>query len=211
MDVADIFSDLDDHGFEDTSDERKLAILNDVYHDVCSREPWPFLEAMDTSPSLSNNVLTADNPIRAVLFLHDGTKELMPMRQDDFLRVYGSNVDATGTPNVYYFVGNELRVYPQPSSASGMTLLYIRREADLAADDTSSDILLPSEFHRGVLVNGALYKLYALEDDGELAAGFQRYYEESIARMREALWKRQYQRLEVLVASEYDDPTNPGW
>jgi hypothetical protein len=211
VDVADIFSDLDDHGFEDTDTARKLAVLNDVYHDVCSREPWPFLEAMDTSLTLSGNVLTADNNIRAVLFLHDGTRELIPMRMDDFLRAYGQSIDNTGTATVYYFLGNELRLYPQPSDATGLILVYIRREADLTDVSVSADILLPSEFHRNVLVNGCLYKLYAMEDDGELAAGFQQYYEEAIARMREALWKRQYQRLEVLVASEYDDPTNPGW
>ena len=44
MDVEAMISDIDDHGFEDSSEERKLAVLNDVYQDVLSREAWPFLE-----------------------------------------------------------------------------------------------------------------------------------------------------------------------
>jgi len=44
MDVSEIIDDLEDHGFEDTSEARKLAALNDTLWDVTGREPWPFLE-----------------------------------------------------------------------------------------------------------------------------------------------------------------------
>lgn len=214
MDVADMFSDIDDHGFDDTSDERKLAVLNDVYHDVCSREPWPFLEILTTAPELTGNVVgpETDGPgIRAVLFLRERTQELQPMRLDDFMRIYGGRIDQTGKPYLYYFVGDELRIYPTPSSAPVLLLAYIRREEDLAVDSETEDILLPSEFHRNVLVNGALYKLYALEDDAELASGFQRYYEEGIQRMREALWKKQYQRAPIAIEGSYDGLYSDGY
>lgn len=212
MDVADIFSDIDDHGFEDTEDERKLAILNDVYHDVCTREPWPFLELIETESTLTltGNVLTASEPIRAVLFLRN-RHELEPMRLDDFMRVYGSRIDRTGPAFAYYFQGGELRLYPEPSSNSDLVLAYIRREPDLAADDAEAAILLPSEFHRSVLVNGCLYKLYALEDDAELAAGFQQYYEAGLQRMRDSIWRRQFQRAEIVLEDSADSLYYGGW
>jgi hypothetical protein len=212
MDVAEIFSDVDDHGFDDTSDERKLAVLNDVYHDVCTREPWPFLEVIedDTTLTLTGNVLTASNPVRAILFLR-ATQELQPMRLDDFMRIYGSRLDRTGKAFAYYFRAGEIIIYPEPTSVDDMALAYIQREVDLGASDDESDILLPSEFIRSVLVNGMLYKLYALEDDTELAAGFQQYYESGIMRMREAIWRRQYQRAEIVLEDSFDGLYGGEW
>jgi hypothetical protein len=201
MDVEAMISDIDDHGFEDSSEERKLSVLNDVYHDVLSREPWPFLEKLDrdTDLTLSDDVLEASEAIRAVLMLRVLTRTVVPIRLDEFLRHYGHRSTQAGTPEFYYFVGNELRLWPIPAALpTGSTLAYLMRAEDLAAGTDEEDILLPREYHRDILVNGALYKLYALEDDAELASGFQRYFEEGLQRMREFVWKKQYQQLEIV-------------
>ncbi len=201
MDVEAMISDIDDHGFEDSSEERKLAVLNDVYQDVLSREAWPFLEKLDrdTDLTLVDDQLVASEVIRAVLMLRVLSRALEPIRLDTFIEAYGHRSDQTGSPWHYYFVGNELHLWPVPSTLpSGTTLAYIRGADDLEADTSEDDILLPREYHRDILVNGALYKLYALEDDAELAAGFQRYFEEAIQRMRELAWKKQYQRMPIV-------------
>jgi hypothetical protein len=204
MDVADMISDIDDHGFEDSSEERKLAVLNDVYQDVLSREAWPFLEKLDRDTNLTltgddSDQLEASEIIRAVLMLRVLSRALEPIRLDTFLEAYGHRADQTGAPWFYYFVGNELHLWPIPATLpDGTTLAYIRGAEDLEADTVEEDILLPREYHRDILVNGALYKLYALEDDAELASGFQRYFEEAIQRMRELAWKKQYQRLPIV-------------
>lgn len=210
MDVEAMISDIDDHGFEDTDEERKLAVLNDVYQDVLAREAWPFLEALDLEANLQvdeNGVVTGTDDIRAVLFFRYTQRTIDPIRLDDFLNSYGNRLDQTGQPWCFYFIGNELRVWPIPSSTpSGAVLAYIKRAEDLTASTGEDDILLPREYHRDILVNGALYKLYALEDDAELAAGFQRYFEEAVQRMRELAWKKQYQRMEIV-----EQPSWPGY
>lgn len=205
-----MLSDIDDHGFEDTEEARKVAVLNDVYQDVLAREPWPFLEALDPEANIQvdeNGVVSASDDIRAVLWFRYTQRTIDPIRLDDFLNSYGNRLTQTGQPWCFYFVGNELRVWPIPSSTpSGAVLSYIKRAEDLTASTDEEDILLPREYHRNILVNGALYKLYALEDDAELAAGFQRYFEEAVQRMRELAWKKQYQRMEIV-----EQPSWPGY
>lgn len=196
MDVADILSELDDHGFEDSSEERKLSALNDAYQDVLSREAWPFLEMLERSANLtlSDDVIEASEPIRAVLFFRCLSRTIVPIQTNLFLEQYGNRLDQAGTPWMYYFIGNDLHVWPVPATMpSDTTLYYIRRAEDLEANTGEDDIVLPREYHRDILVNGALYKLYALEDDAELASGFQQYFETAIRKMSEFAWKKQYQ------------------
>ena len=211
MDVADIISDIDDHGFEDTSEERKVAVLNDVYQEVCAREPWPFLEAF-IRLSFNGADETATNmpaDFRALLAarVEDGAR-VIHMRLDDFEKNFGTNTPTVGTPVVYYFLGNELHFYPIPSTSVRVRMPYIRNPDDLTASSVEADIILPREFHRSILVNGALFKLYALEDDAELAAGFQQFMEQAVTRMREMVWRKQYDSPEFVEgAGEYGDWT----
>jgi hypothetical protein len=211
MDVPAIISDIDDHGFEDTSPTRKLAVIQDVYNDVLTREAWPFLEAFIrltfTGSSDQSNNLPAD--FRAVLTAKvENGQRLQWMRYDEFERRYGSNTQyVVDNPLVYYFLGNELHFFPAPSSTVFVRMAYIKRPNVLTASgagSNESDLLLPKEFHRSVLVNGSLYKLYALEDDAELAGGFQTYFEEGLQKMREFAWRKQYDWPEVIETS-WDD------
>jgi hypothetical protein len=50
-----------------------------------------------------------------------------------------------------------------------------------------------------VLVTGALYKLYLMEDDAELSAQFERHFENRIERMRVDLHQRQIDREEYII------------
>lgn len=203
MNVEDMIADIDDHGFEDSDEDTKLRVLNDVYQQVLGREAWPFLEKMDLEADIAFDATTgaveASERIRAVLSFRYRNRQILNSRLDDFLERYGNRTDQTGSPWVFYFIGNELRVWPLPSSTpTGTILVYIRGAEDLTATTDEDDILIPREYHRDILVNGALSKLYALEDDAELAQGFKSYFEEGVTRMRELAWKKQYQDMEIV-------------
>ena len=199
--MQEMIDDIDDHGFTDTPLPRKLAILNDVYFDVCAREPWPFLEAFVRLSFSGSSEIPTDQPtdFRAALAMKvEGGAPIQWVRFDDFERWAGSNTPLVGSPVVYYFIGRELHFYPIPTQGLRVRMPYLRRPAELVQGTVEANILLPWEFHRNVLVNGALYKLYALEDDSDLASGFQQYYEEAIARMREFVWKAQYDSPDIV-------------
>jgi len=211
VDVAAILSDLDDHGFDDTSDERKLAVLNETYHDVCDREPWRFLETsvdltFDGTSGIPTNWEADAGDFRTLLAIFrkaDGTK-IEHIRYDDFVAGYASNLTYSGSPLLYYFQGEQLHVYPIPSATDVVTMQYIRQPTELTTTSTEGQILLPPRYHRGVLVNGALYKLYMMEDDPELSNQFERLYEKTVTNMVSS-WVIQLDRSDYIHHVDPDD------
>lgn len=209
MDVSEILSELVDHGFEDTSTERKLAKINDALWDIESREPWPFLEKTvalnfdGTSPTPTN--MPAD--YKQALWLYDNTNgiTIWPERLSTIRDRYGNQLTTVSDPSVYYFVGNTLRLYPiPPASTSRVQLDYIATQPEVIETDVSATILLPPRHHQAIVL-GALYRLYKMEDDPENGNMFQVDYENKIQQMREDLFRRQYQRTDHIFVIDEDD------
>jgi hypothetical protein len=218
MDVADMISELNDHGFDSISSSRALSVINSTMWDVCGREPWPFLEKFVRLLFTTGTSYEPDTPIadlRAVQSMKlepavgqaAGGNEVRYMRSDDYDVAIGNNtIIATGTPSVFTIDGqNALHFYPAPSASQVVRCRYISRPAALTAGTLSASIVLPFEYHRSVLVNGALFKLYAMEDDTDIAPTFESYYERAIADMREFMWKQQYQRPDYIHPVDLDD------
>ncbi len=215
MDVSAMMSELDDHGFDDVSDTRQVAVINDVIWDCYGREAWPFLEAQISltfsgSSGAPTNWPTAT--FRAALGLQwttgSGSNQGMPLeyiRYDDFLKKYGSQTGATGSPKLFYFIASTLYVFPTPRSTDVVSMAYVLSPAAVTSATTEATLLLPKEFHRSVIVNGALYKLYAMEDDVDIAPFFKNEYESAMARMREFVWKKQYSNNDVIHPVDADD------
>lgn len=208
IDVQAIFSDLDDHGFDDTSPERKLAVVNDTYYDVCDREAWRFLEAsvdleFDGTTGVPTNWPLDFRTLLAIFRTADGTK-LQHIRQDDFIAGYASNLTFQGSPLLYYFEGEQLNAYPIPAATDVVRMKYVKQPDELTETTVEADILLPKRYHRGVLVNGALYKLYLMEDDAELATSFKGLYDEAVAKLVTS-WRIQLDRSDYIHHVDPDD------
>lgn len=211
MDVANIITELNNHGFTDTADDQKMFILNDTVWEVESTEPWPFLEK---SAALNTDGTTASptnfpSDFKAVKFLTDtvvGTA-VWPERVETVRDRYALNfLTATDTnPFLYYIWGDTLRFYPIPPEATGRFYMdYIATQPELSADSLEADILMPKRHHR-VYTLGTLYKLYALEDDLQNAQAFQSMYNDKIQMMREDLLRKQYQRSDIVFMTDADD------
>ncbi len=229
MNVSDMFDDLDDHGFDDASDERKLAMLNDAYYDACTRSPWPFLEktvvlTFDGSSSTPVNLqdlpatLTDFHAAVAMAITAGATgftgaagPELHYIRRDDFLLRYGNDLTRTGTPQLFYFQAGVMNFYPIPPSNVQITMDYISTPAPLAADTEEADIVIPAQFHRAIIVNGALFKLYSMEDDTDIAPTFETYFENALARAIEFFWKNQYMQPQFVHPVDADDLNMDTW
>jgi hypothetical protein len=215
--VDDLVSELNDHGFEDTASTRKVGIINDTIADICSREPWPFLEKELTLTFDGANALPSNFPVdfSKAIGLHDPSSgasiswERWEVIRKRFANALGSL--GQGAPINYYFVGGKLKVYPIPSASQTIDLDYLAFHPTVNAASLETDILIPAR-HSRVIVLGSLYKLYSMEDDPELSAVFSSEYEHRISIMREDLIRVQYDtpdRIFVQDADDYD--TYPYW
>lgn len=212
MDVSEIITTINNHGFDDTDTQEKMLVINDTVWDIESREPWPFLEKTvalnftGSSPTPSN--MPAD--FNKVLWLYDNVNSvtIWPERLSTIRDRYGNQVSTgqVSNPVYYYFVGSQLRLYPIPpvESTGQYQLDYIATQQELSSSSVEANILLPPRFHR-VIAIGAISRLYKLEDDPEQGQMYEADFEARLSRMTEDLFRRQYQRSDQIYVIDEDD------
>lgn len=207
MNVSDIISALDDHGFDDRSTSRKMEVINDSYLDVLSRQPWPFLEAASTSVTINSSTgqITSPTDIHKILMLVDYTNsiKLDPERFEFLTKQFGQLTSGNDNPLYYYPIGSSFYVYPVPSSSATYHIYYLKAPSDLTSSSVEADILLPRKHHR-LLVLGAASKLHAMDDDLDLSEKFAAQFEARIFNMQEDIWMRQYDRPERIYNAGSD-------
>lgn len=216
MNVSDIISELNDHGFEDTSDTRKIALINDVIWDINSRNPWRFLRSEATVDFVQgNDSVTLPSDFRAAVSLvipptnGQPGAVLTPDEEEGVRKTYMLD-GRTGTPTYYYFVGEALmRLYPTPDMNYTATLDYLRNQVAVSDSTLEAAILLPARHHRAITL-GVLSRLYAMEDDTELAAMFEQQFEQRIETMMEDIDRQQFDRPKK-VTDVHDDYEFWGW
>lgn len=195
--VQDLIDEFNDHGFTDTSITRKVSLINDTIWDICSREPWPFLEKQATLNFDGTGPAPTNQPsdFRAVTSLvrTDNGTPLDPERLDVLQRRFGQTLTQSGDPVAYYFRANKLNVYLVPNAGQTLNLEYIAKHPVLQQSSAETDILIPREHHR-IIALGSLYKLYDMDDDFDIGASFQQQYEDRLIKMRNELWQRQFDR-----------------
>lgn len=206
MNLNDMKEELADHGFEDLSDTRLTAFINDAYWDIASREPWPFLEAQVTNITTTAGSADITEPsdfgqVQSIVIDSQGIT-LQPKRWEWINKNYSGSLTTTGLPYYYYFIGNQVKLYPIPDAAYTLTMQYLSVPTALTAG--SDTPILPTRHHR-VIVLGALISAYNMEDDGESADRFEKQYEKRLALMRNDLWQRQYDRPDFVDAIADDD------
>ena len=210
MTLDDMYTEMELYGFDDLEDAQKLILLNESYFDIVTREPWPFLEALSTivvpsgQSQITNNALVVPNPtnVNSVLSFIDTSNNIVmtPERVDVIEKSYFLSLD-TNVSSVYYFLGDELMVYPA-SSGSTYRLLYTK--TPVAATTTSDTFYIPSR-HHSIIVYGALVKAFLVNDDPQ-AAVFQNMFEARYQQMRNDLWMNQYDRTDrVFVTTDSMD------
>jgi hypothetical protein len=209
MTAAEMLSLIDNHGFVDTDEADKLIALNDALWDLCSREPWPFLEksialTFDGSSATPTNFPT---DFKSALSVVDTQfpRRLYPIRIEDFRSQLGAESSNTGDPTYYYFLARSFFVWPVPPSTNTTTVMtYLARQTALTADSVEADILLPKEHHVAI-IDGALSRLYFEDDDPEYAADRMQSFEKRLQTMRGELWKVQYDRADTIEVVDEDD------
>jgi hypothetical protein len=210
MDVSEMITELNEHGFEDTSSVRKVALINDTIWDICSREAWPFLEGsieltFNGSSTVPSNFPTDFSKALSVTDAASGNV-IRWERWEVVQKTYPSSIDTAGLgyPQAYYFRDNQLRVFPLPASNMTLDLNYVKWPAELSAGSLEADIVIPTRHQRAIIL-GTLYKLYAMEDDPELSALFKDEYETRVSMMRDDLIREQYDLADRIFVLDDDD------
>jgi hypothetical protein len=221
VEISAMIDEMDLYGFEDFDDSQKVLLLNEAYLDIVTREPWPFMERViainvPTSASkITNNSVVLDpdktNPtgpitdLGAVLSLIDTTNDIVvvPERADTVEKNYRV-LNTSGVSDKYYFVGDDMYLYPATSSATVYRLYYLKTPSDLTVDTDEADILIPKR-HHSIIVYGALVKAFLVNDDPQ-AAVFQNAFESRYQQMRNDVWMNQYDRTERvhIITDSYD-------
>jgi len=209
--LDEMYTEIELYGFDDLDDDQKLLLLNESYFDIATREPWPFLEAVETivvpsgQTQITNNTLVTNNvtDVNSVLSFTDTTNmvTMTPERADIIEKEYIVTSDP-GTPSKYYFIGDELTVYPATTSNTTFRLYYTRTPE--AATTTSDTFYVPAR-HHSIIVYGALVKAFLVNDDPQSGV-FQNMFEARYQQMRADVWMNQYDRPERIgvITDSYD-------
>jgi hypothetical protein len=230
--LDELYDQMELYGFEDFEDSQKLALLNEAYFDIVTREPWPFLEKMvefvapsgttqvtsgssfkvrndnnQLDNSLSNPVLIpfTEHRVNSILSFVDHTNDIvmLPERNDVIEKNYRIS-DDTSMPSKYYFVGDDVFVYPAVSGSTTYRLYFLRLPvAATEASDTGAWFI--PERHHSVVLYGALVKAFLVNDDPQ-ASLFQNMFEQRYQQMRADVWMNQYDRTDRVhvLSDSYD-------
>lgn len=197
MNVAQIITHLDAHGFEDIDTNIKVDLIYDTITEFAGLTDWPWLDAEadltlgagDTTPTLPADFLRPVSIVVPVLGY-----ALVPERMERINKRYSDNLTLSDAPVYYYPVADAIKVYPIPDTTYTAKLQYKRQQAELQSSSAESAIIVPKRHHRGIIVNGVLAALFAMEDDPDNEAIFQRRYERRVQIATSDLWRTQDDR-----------------
>jgi len=200
MTLDEMYDEMELYGFEDFDDSQKLLLLNEAYFDIVTREPWPFLERTVefTAPSgttqITNQVFSGSpTDVNSVLSFIDISNDIVmtPERGDVVEKNYKWS-ENNYTPYIYYFVGEEMFVYPAVNGNTDYRLYYLRTPTAATNVTGTGAFLIPSR-HHSIIVYGALVKAFLVNDDPQ-AAVFQNLFEQRYQQMRADAWMNNYDR-----------------
>lgn len=229
MTLDELYDQMELYGFEDFEDAQKLALLNEAYFDIVTREPWPFLEkavefiipsgtsqitsgssfrVVNATNTLNNAASTGtytEYGVNTVLSFVDLSNDIVmvPERADVIEKNYRLLND-TSTPNKYYFVGDDMFVYPSVNGSPLFRLYFLQLPTEATATTDTAGWLIPAR-HHSIVLYGALVKAFLVNDDPQ-ATVFQNLFEQRYQQMRADVWMNQYDRTERMytLTDSYD-------
>lgn len=136
-------------GYNDVTDARVDAWLNEGYYRVCDWMPWPFLET--TISGASPLTITDLGEVLAVT----NTESDFPLDYVDrrIVLAVDDDMNQLGVPQLWWLEDNTVYVWPG-SSTDTVTVRYVKTPVLLTAADTP---IIPTRWHY-LLVEWAVYK-----------------------------------------------------
>ena len=197
---------MEDYGFDDLSRSTLARLIDDAHKELCLRESWPFLEKQEsiTQAAGDNSVTTTSNLGKVIAFVNTSDKIVLePLRTDTQMKDFIYDLDLSSTPTHYYFVGEDLFLWPTPSAVTSLRIRFLTQPSTLTEGSADSAFLWP-ERHDSVLLYSALSKGYYINDDPQGAA-MQQVMDARLQVARDDLWMRQYDLPDRVVVLDDND------
>lgn len=197
---------MEDYGFDDVARPTLARLLDDAHKELCLREPWPFLERQQTITQAANDnsVTTASTLGKVLAFVNKTDNTILePLRTDSQMKDFVYDLDLTGSPTNYYFVGDQLYLWPTPDAAKELRIRYLTEPTTLTVDTADADILWPPK-HDSVVLYSALSKAYFINDDTQ-GAVMQQVMDNRLQIARNDLWMKQFDRPDRVVVLDDND------
>lgn len=162
-------------GYTADTSVQQIKFINSEYHNICGKERWPFLEAIDTTavvpvagvpnytftPVAGNTWRNLDAVRMTVPATNDGGVGL-EYRDPQELMEHLSKDSENATPIEWTMYAGQLWFYPTPDQTYQCSVFYIQEESDLI---NPTDVpLIPLPYH-DVLVWGAIERQAFRERD----------------------------------------------
>lgn len=205
--MTELLDTMEDYGFDDVERSTLARLIDDAHKELCLREPWPFLERAESiSQSAGDASMTTTATLGKVISFVNKTDNVVlePLRTDTQMKDFVYDLDTQGTPTHYYFIADQLYVYPTPDSAKSLRIRFLTEPTTLNENSDDALFLWPAK-HDSVLLYSALSKAYYINDDPQGAA-MQQVMESRLQFARQDLWMKQYDRPDrviVLDDNEY--------
>lgn len=169
----------------------------------------------DNDSVLDNSLTDADNVpmlfphkthnLTSVLSFTDLTNGvIMSPERNDVIEKNYKVIDTSSIPVTYYFVGEDLFVYPATTSNVRFRLFFLQTPKPTTTSLDTSVFLLPKR-HHSLIVYGALVKAFLVNDDPQSAL-FQNMFESRYQNMRNDVWMSNYDRTDRIhvLSDSYD-------
>jgi len=167
--------------------------INDAQNDVFNEYRLPFTQTVQTYTltsgvsDITNGTGLPANYVQALnlTLTSAGRETVLPyvdirVIDDQYPDPDDTTVNPTGPPAMWYFYGNDVKVYPVPNDAYTVSLQYYKKPTELTADGSVPEI--PSEFEE-LLVVGASYRVLQVKDNYDQAAILQNKYDEILQKL----------------------------
>lgn len=166
---------------------------------VALERRWPFYQDTFTFNTVANQrayTISAIGDIREIISIVDNSasgNRFTEIAYDDAEDIYLGNFDAAGRPYFWAVWDGQAHLYPKPDILYALTVRAFRNPSYTWLTSILTEVDIDGWFHI-LLAYYALARAYQRQEDGEMAAMYQRSFEEGVAMARRDLMKSRSHR-----------------
>lgn len=207
MNLADVRTTVRDISDLDTTDLPNSLLdtfVKEAFQRIVALERrWPFFQetyTMNTVIGQRPYSIAGIGDIREIISIVETTasgNRFTEIAYDDAEDIWLGNTDVAGRPYFWAVWDAQIHLYPKPDEVYPLTIRGYRNPTYTWLTNTALEIDLDGWFHI-LLAYYALARVYQRQEDGEMAAMYQRSFEEGVAMARKDLMKSRSHRPFVL-------------